>query len=779
MGKRNQWLTKIFSSMVSDDWQDKPEQKKNHEGSIKNDVQNQDSRKTKSLADSFSVTDGLQKCMEPSNLFTAWEKVLSNKGASGCDGVTLEQYSRNVLGRLQQLRSMVLNGSYEPTALKVHWIPKPHGGQRKLSIPSVQDRIVQTAVTQWLGPCLEEQFENASYAYRPGRSVAMAVARVCRYRDQGNLWVVEADIDGFFDNLNHKRLFELCRQFVKDRSIEQLIKLWIQIPVKSKNKTILLERGVPQGSPLSPLLANLYLHELDERLLVKGFNMVRYADDFVVLCKTRTIAEQARHEIESTLNGLRLKLNPQKTRITNFENQFVFLGVRFAGNLIEPVQDSAEPWVIPGEREYKLAGKHEVAEALNSLQAGSSSVNPDNGADKRSVVGNANSQAQQVHSEVPSAYLPTEGMGHEPSAAQYAELDTLAVQELESAAIQAESIREFLPTGLQGLYVASHGHAIKLNTDRVEVWVNREKKQSIPMGQIDHVLITGRGMVSTSFLSACHKHKVTCLIAPENKHAMGLGHLTDYPSSALIGQLARMRDADFKLMMARAIVKAKLHNSRVVLRRFARREDGDFSAQIQTITNCIDKLAYTKSVPEVMGLEGAAANAYFKAFKSLLPAHFNFPGRRRRPPKDPVNVLLSYGYTLLQAKINHFVLAAGLNPHLGNLHAEGPATNSLVSDLMEEFRPLVVDSVVLSLCRNDKISNTDFKWFSDAEIPCFLEASGRKVFLTGVETKLQSKLIHPTQKRMMDHTALMSAQVQHYTRVLLREEQLYKGLLTK
>lgn len=780
VGKHNQWLNKIFSGMVS-------EAKKYHtpnqstEDTLRGNetLATMESRHAVQQVEPYTASEGLVQCMDPTNLFAAWEKVLSNKGTSGCDGVTLEQYSRNVLGRLQQLRSIVLNGNYTPAALKEHWIKRPNGGQRKLSIPSIQDRIVQTAVAQWLGPRFEAQFENASYGYRPGRSVAMAVARVCRYRDQGNLWVVEADIDGFFDNLNHKRLFELYRQHVKDRSIEQLIKMWIQIPVKSKNKTVLLERGVPQGSPLSPLLANLYLNEFDERLLAKNFNLVRFADDFVVLCKTRSTAQQARHDIEEELNSLRLKLNLHKTRVTTFANQFVFLGVRFAGNLIEPVKDSAEPWVIPSELDYKLAGQHEVAEAIKNLQTGSAIDNLDKGHEAHFPDGTGAYPDVQPRVEVTDAQLPSESLGNESSAAQYSELDTLAVQELESAALQAESIREIRPAGLQGLYVASHGHAIGLNTDRVEVWVNREKKQSIPMGQIDHVLITGRGMISTSFLNACHQHKVSCLIAPEGKQLTGLGHITDYPSAALIGQLARMRDLNFRLMMARAIVKAKLHNSRVVLRRFARREDGDFSARIQTITSCIEKLEHTKTVQEMMGLEGAAANAYFKAFKALLPAQFNFPGRRRRPPKDPVNVLLSYGYTLLQAKVSHLVLAAGLNPHLGNLHAEGPATHSLVCDLMEEFRALVVDSVVLALCRNNKISNTDFRWFSDAETPCFLEATGRKTFLNAVETKLRSTLIHPGQKRVMDHTALINAQIQHYTRVLLREEFLYKGLLTK
>lgn len=710
----------------------------------------------------YTCSQGLTECMEASNLFTAWEKVLANKGACGTDGVTVEQYSKNVLGRLQQLRSLVLAGNYAPSPLKQNWIEKPNGGQRKLSIPSVQDRIVQTAVAQYLSPQFEEEFENASYGYRPGRSVAMAVARVCRYRDQGNLWVLEADIDGFFDNLNHKRLFELAHKYIKDRSIERLIKTWIQIPVKSKNGLFLLEKGIPQGSPLSPLLANLYLNELDEKLLAQNFNLVRFADDFVVLCKSRTKAEEAQRAVTQILADIRLQLNTRKTRVTNFQNQFVFLGVRFAGNLINAVRDGAEPWVIPEDHEYKQASQHEIAEALSALQKGN------------------NNRTYEVDAPcITQAVLPYEAAGQDDNKPSYDEIDTLAVHELENGTIQAETIRELNTPGLQGLYVASHGHAIKLNTDRVEVWVQKEKKQSVPIGQLDHILISGRGMVSTSFLNACHEKNISCLIAPDGEPVTSFGSLSDYPSASFISQLAKMRDPAFKLMMARSVVKAKLHNCKVVLRRFARRDDQDLSARVETISSCISKLDSTTSVGEVLGLEGAAANAYFKAFKALLPPEYNFPGRRRRPPRDPVNVLLSYGYTVLHAKMNHMVIGAGLNPHIGQLHTEGPNTYALVNDLVEEFRALVVDSVVLTLCRANKIGNTDFKWFTDSDTPCFLDAAGRKVFLSALETKFKSNLVHPGEKKIMDHYTLMRHQIQHYMRVLLREEFLYKGFQSK
>ena len=200
---------------------------------------------------------------------------------------------------------------------------------------------------------------------------------------------------------------------------------------------------------------------------------------------------------------------------------------------------------------------------------------------------------------------------------------------------------------------------------------------------------------------------------------------------------------------------------------------------IKTMNDCQFKLDNATTLDEIRGLEGAAAVAYFKGFKLLLPETINFPGRRRRPPKDPVNVLLSLGYTVLLSNVHHFVRLNHLNAHMGHLHTPGPGSMALVSDLMEEFRSLVVDSVVLTLVRSGEIGNTDFIWEPDEVAPCVIKADARKRFITALEAKFRSGQIHPQEKRVMDVRSIIRLQVEHYRSVIVRNQMVYKGFHAK
>lgn len=270
----------------------------------------------------------LDRVLDRGNLRLAWEKVSENHGIPGVDRVSITRWRRNWEERLENLRASVLAGSYHPSRLRLLTIPKSTPGQwRILRIPTIDDRVLQRAVLQVLSPIFETRFLDCSFGYRPGRGLREAVQRILDLREQGYAWVLDADIDAFFDSVNHALLLRMLQDSIADERLLRLIEAWLSIRNGSKTPG----QGIPMGSPLSPLLANVFLHPLDAALIHRGYHPVRYADDFIVLCESRGIAEQVYIEVEAALAELFLQYEPSKTQISSFEEGFTFLGVRFLG----------------------------------------------------------------------------------------------------------------------------------------------------------------------------------------------------------------------------------------------------------------------------------------------------------------------------------------------------------------------------------------------------------------------------------------------------------------
>lgn len=267
----------------------------------------------------------LERILDMQNLTAAWEAVAANEGMAGVDDVSIRRWRRNWEERLVNLATAVRNQRYQPKRLRVRHIPKREGGQRRISIPTVTDRVLQRATLQVLMPRFEHKFLPCSYGYRPKRSVAQAVAAVIRYRDRGFRWVVDADIDDCFDSLDHELLMRFLEAEVPDWRVLQLMQRWMEVGKPSRD----LVRGVALGMPISPLWANVYLHEMDWRLVHNRWPLVRYADDFVVLAQSREQAEQGLSLVAQTLEGLKLRLEPSKTQVVSFSDGFEFLGVYF------------------------------------------------------------------------------------------------------------------------------------------------------------------------------------------------------------------------------------------------------------------------------------------------------------------------------------------------------------------------------------------------------------------------------------------------------------------
>ena len=272
----------------------------------------------------------IDKVFNPKNLWSAWAKSARNKGSPGVDGITIERYEKDAEANVQRLSEELRTGTYQPKAIRRTYVPKPDGKMRPLGIPTVSDRIVQGAVRHVIEPIFEKEFAAHSYGFRPRRGCKDALRRVDGLLKSGYRYVVDADLKSYFDTIPHDRLMQEVGKRVADGRVLKLIEAFLEAKIMEGLDQWTPMAGAPQGAVISPLLSNIYLNPLDHLMAGKGYEMVRYADDFVILCKSRQEAERALEEVKRWTAQAGLTLHPEKTRIADaVEGKFEFLGFRF------------------------------------------------------------------------------------------------------------------------------------------------------------------------------------------------------------------------------------------------------------------------------------------------------------------------------------------------------------------------------------------------------------------------------------------------------------------
>ena len=286
----------------------------------------------------------MDKVYRLANLMSAYKEVKRRKGGPGVDHETIEMYERDLMENLRKLSTELASGGYRPRAIKRTWIEKPGSREKRpLGIPTVRDRVVQAALRHVLEPIFEREFAEQSYGFRPRRGSKGALRRVNRLLEAGNHWVVDADLKSYFDTIPHERLMARVEEKVSDGRITELLEKYLKQDVMETMTRWRPEEGTPQGAVISPLLSNIYLDELDHKMEELGYEMVRYADDFVILVRSREEAEEALEEVKRWTAKAGLTLHPEKTRIVDAREKkagFDFLGYHFEQGLRWPRKKS-------------------------------------------------------------------------------------------------------------------------------------------------------------------------------------------------------------------------------------------------------------------------------------------------------------------------------------------------------------------------------------------------------------------------------------------------------
>ncbi|MGH8476461.1 MAG: CRISPR-associated endonuclease Cas1, partial [Methylococcales bacterium] len=329
---------------------------------------------------------------------------------------------------------------------------------------------------------------------------------------------------------------------------------------------------------------------------------------------------------------------------------------------------------------------------------------------------------------------------------------------------------------LRTLYLLRHGLVLGKESERLVVRSKREVIQEIPAIKIDQIMVFGNAQITTQAMQFCLQESIPIfLLSGQGRYYGVVDSFETDPVLLHRDQFQRTEDPQFCVGLAREFIRGKLANCRMILTRQARKRDAPaFERSAETLKPIIKQLDQAESLDQLRGYEGAGAKLYFSAIGQTLDASWGFSNRNRQPPTDPINAMLSYGYTVLFYNVYSLIRARGLNPHVGYLHSLRAGHPALVSDIIEEFRAVVVDAVVLKLALNGQVSPADFEYEAQGSGACLMNEKARGVLIRALEIKLNSPVRHPVSHLKLDYRRCVEHQIQHLAAVIRGVEPRYR-----
>lgn len=682
-------------------------------------------------------------------LHRAWKMVKLKNSAGGIDGISVAEFEEELGKYLYDLQKELKKRTWKPEPYLQIEIKKKKNDteRRKLGLLSIKDKIVQQAIKLLIEPRFENLFLNNSYGYRPDKGHTRAIRRtLSEFQNKKNNWILQLDIDNYFDTINHDLLFARLKSVVPDDELLRLVELCVKIGVVTcRHKWEEVKQGLPQGAVLSPMLANFYLHSFDQFITTKTSGYVRYADDFLILCQTQEEAEQLLVQARDFLMQ-RLLLTCNEPVITAVEEGVEFLGVvvkREGLSLSEKKEKDLEERIRSIELEGIFLTKKSL-EVLRGLHIYYGTLLPEEYLKEfdrilwiklqQLVEENwrnfRNQQAVEECFKVIQFYSEESILQKKEMLAAliicYADLkredfENRSDENLNKRLIEQKK-REYRKREGAGaeLVVNTFGSFIGVNQKGLSIRQKGTVIMEASASQLEHMTVMTEAVsISANAIQYCMKNKIPVDFFDRQGKHYGSILTPGFVECTLWESQARMED-DKRCFLAAKIIYGKLKNQLNLIKYFHKYHKGAvglltvrYEEATQTLTELIGQakifsMNHTDYREQIMALESAGAIAYWNYIRALIADDGKvFKTRERKGAKDLVNSLLNYGYALIYARVWQALLLAKLNPMDSVIHVRQANKPTLAYDLIELFRAQAVDRVVISLIQKKEPLSMD------------------------------------------------------------------------
>jgi len=654
----------------------------------------------------------------------------------GLDGVSLSLFKEDLLENLEELQDELFRSRYTPEPLKHITLEKEDETQRPIGLSSIRDKIVQKTLALELSNYYEPHFNDKNYGFRRNKDTLKAIGRCRDVIQKGRIWVLRTDIDNFFENINHDRVMNILASRIEDERVVGLIASFLTNGSFARYRYINNTEGIHQGDPLSPLLSNIYLNQLDWFLEEQGVAFVRYVDDITLFTHSKKELEQAKINLESYLHSIDLTTNESKTKVVHAVKEgFVFLGVSFNG------------WEISIAKErfdYSISKLHRVCTEVKPFDEMIVKLN-------QLLTGISNYQLKVITVDHPQMKLFEEALlkalyeraykekkrgSIKTKAAFSKKLECIAFPfdfgkverkdyikriiskafekhlanktytkaEDKSALKKRKYAKKYATSSV--LHIAEPGIYIGMSKNTITLKRKGRVVHQMPKTQCERIIIAAKGIsLSSNVVELCSSMGIAIDFIGnsykiETPYASLFSNNHSYAKMTLL-QLKVLESAE-QMKFARAFIKGKSKNQLNYLKNLDRHHE--------LFTKEIDEMEYrikttikkAKTPNELMGYEGQIAHLYWQALVKLLDAKVDFEGRVTKGASDLVNASLNYGYAILYGRVHHHAVKAGLSINISFLHAIDQNKPTLIFDLIEEFRAFVVDRTIVSMINNNE-----------------------------------------------------------------------------
>ncbi len=619
--------------------------------------------------------------LDQDNLDLAMEHLTKKKDSCGIDNIRISEFKTYWETNKSVLIGQFLDGSYEPEIILEKEIVGYNGKRRMISMLTCTDRFFLRAFSQILQPYCENLFQDCSHAYRNGRGVETAVRAAADYIAQGMTWVAELDIEHFFDSIPIVRMEQTVNFFVGlDASVHQIMEKYLRCRIENDGKIVTKQVGLVQGSPLSPILSNLYLTILDQQLLDQGYAVVRYGDDIRIFTKTDREAEEAMAYAVQILQVLELTINKNKSGVYRSLNR------RFLGYVFEE-----------GKKGTVIAKRWK----------------------------NVNRQYHNWH--------------------------TSSLQRVD-----------------KNYHLINNG--ILSKQDFSLVFENDDGKVHLPIETTDAVNVYADVTLNANVLKQLTNRRLRLTYFDKYGNCLGYFLSAKYNSGGktMLQQAALYINEEERLSLAKRLEIAAMHNLRANLRYYQKHNNGAYQSAIKTFSGIIQNMNEAKTVNELMLLEGRARQIYYRMFNEIIGnPEFYFEQRSKRPPKDPINAMISFGNVYLYNRFATEIHKTSLDIRIGLLHSTSSRSETLNLDLAELFKPIIVDRAIFTLINKKMIRAKEHFEMTDHG-GVYLNRMGKRLFLEEIEKKLYQTIQYHGQKRTYEY--LIREEVQKVLRLMLHAE---------